>query len=147
MRAFRFSSLLLIVASTVVAQAQPKALPAPVFAAALATARQYAEDRTLLNYCFRADNEATAFLALGLHDELQTFRLVLQGADANVMQMAELVRGVLSNVRYAASDAKEPRLDEDCRRKEVGNSYADMKPNSVATPLYLRPPFDKMKPK
>jgi hypothetical protein len=147
MRAFRFSSLLFIVASTVAAQAQPKALPAPVFASAVAAARQYAEDRTLLNYCFRTDDEATAFLALGLHDDLQTLRLVLQGADANVLQMAELVRAVLSNVRYAAPDAKDPRLDGDCRRKDVGNSYADMKPNSVATPLFLRPPFDKMRPK
>ena len=147
MRPFRFSCLLFIIVSAVAAQAQPKALPAPLFAAAMATARQYADDRTLLNYCFRADAEATAFLSLGMHDDLTTTRLVLQGADANLMQMAELVKAVLSNVRYAAPDAKDARLDDDCKRKDVGNSYAQMKPNSVGTPLFLRPPFDKMKPK
>lgn len=146
MQAFRFSLILLLCAPAVAAEAQSRALPAPVFAAAMTTARQYAEDRTLLNYCFRTDEEATAFLSLVLQDDLQTARVVLQEAGANLIQMAELVRAVLMNVRYPARDAKDAELDDECRRKDVAGSYPEMKPGGVAMPLFVRAPFDKMKP-
>ena len=46
----------------------------------------------------------------------------------------------------AAKDAKDARLDGECVRQEVDKAYRELTPGSVATPLFLRAPFDKMRP-
>lgn len=66
MSAYSVCKLLTLVAPFVLlsisaARAQSKALPESVFTAALDTARIYADDRTLINFCMRSSGEVGHF--------------------------------------------------------------------------------------
>lgn len=139
-------STLLVLLATSATHAQPKALPEPVFAAALDSARKYADDRTLINFCLRTNDEIGPFLYLGMHDDLEQTRQRMQAAGASLAQVGELLRAVLSAVRLAARNARDTRLEQECEQREIAKGYALLAAETGAKPLFMRPPFVAMKP-
>lgn len=126
------------------ATAQPEALDARRWPALLAAARAYAQDRTLISYCFRRSEEMTPFLYAGLHADIEDALRRLRAAGASDRQRAELVQAVLSNVHFAGRDTSDAGLDKDCVAKDVEKNVQLLW--GVGLPLFLRPPFDQLKP-
>ena len=118
------------------------ALDRAQFEAALNTARDYADDRSLIFYCMRGSVETVPFLYAGLQTDLEQSLQKMKTAGASARQSAELVQMVMINIRFCARDAKDPGLDRRCISKDVERSRADA--SGVSAPLFLRPPFDKL---
>lgn len=118
------------------------ALDRAKFEAALVTARDYAEDRSLIFYCLRASVETAPFLYAGLQSDLEQTLQKMKTAGASARQSAELVQMVMVNVRFYARDAKDAGLDRRCISKDVERSRAEV--SGVSLPLFLRSPFDKL---
>jgi hypothetical protein len=135
-----------LLASGLLACALPAAAMAALdraqFEAALATARDYAEDRSLIFYCLRGSVETTPFLYAGLQTDLEQTLQKMKAAGASSRQSAELVQTVMVTVRFYPRDAKDTGLDRRCISKDVERSRAEVK--GVSVPLFLRPPFDKL---
>ncbi len=112
------------------------------FEAALITARDYADDRSLVFYCLRGSTETVPFLYAGLQTDLEQAVQKMKNAGASARQTAEMVQMVLSTVRHYPRDAKDDALDRRCISKDVERSRAEVK--GVSVPLFLRPPFDRM---
>ena len=85
------------------------------YEAALATARGYAADQTLINYCMR------------------------RAGDGDPRQVEGLTKVVTANTRFFAADAKDADLQPQCASKQVEQNAALMM--GVGVPLILRPPF------
>jgi hypothetical protein len=111
--------------------------------AVLITARDYADDRSLIFYCLRGSTETVPFLYAGLQADLEQAVQKMKTAGASARQSAEMVQKVLSTVRTYARDAKDDTLDRRCISKDVERSRAEVK--GVSVPLFLRPPFDRWK--
>jgi hypothetical protein len=136
--------LLSIAVIPFVAVAQPKRLEPPLFEAVLKTARDYAADRTLVFYCLRKNDEMRPFLYAAVHLDLSYALQLVRSAGADDRQRAELIEAVLGNVRAAARDEDDAQRDKDCVAANVEKSLAEIK--GVGAPLFMRPPFDKLKP-
>ncbi len=118
------------------------ALDRAQFEAALSTAREYADDRSLIFYCLRGSVETMPFLYAGLQSDLEQTLQRLKTAGASSRQSAELVQAVMINVRFYQRDAKDAGLDRRCISKDVERSRAEVK--GVSIPLFQRAPFDKL---
>jgi hypothetical protein len=118
------------------------ALDRAKFETALNTARDYADDRSLIFYCMRGSVETVPFLYAGLQADLEQSLAKMKAAGASARQSAELVQMVMVNIRFYARDAKDPGLDRRCISKDVERSRAEA--SGVSVPLFLRPPFDKL---
>jgi hypothetical protein len=123
--------------------AQDARLDASRFAGVLQAARQYSEDRTLISYCLRRNDDLVPFLYSGLHDDIRQALDKLRAVGADDRQRAELVKTVLESVRFAARDTSDARLDRECGAKDVEKSYFELR--GVSVPLFMRPPFDQIK--
>jgi hypothetical protein len=132
-------SLLLLALPTAHAQA---ALERAHFEAVLITARDYADDRSLIFYCLRGSTETVPFLYAGLQADLEQAVQKMKSAGASARQTAEMVQMVLSTVRTYPRDAKDDALDRRCISKDVERSRAEVK--GVSVPLFLRAPFDRL---
>ena len=118
------------------------ALDRAQFEATLITARDYADDRSLIFYCLRGSTETMPFLYAGLQADLEQAVQKMKAAGASSRQSAEMVQAVLSVVRFYPRDAKDDALDRRCILKDVERSRAEGK--GVSVPLFQRPPFDRM---
>jgi hypothetical protein len=118
------------------------ALERTQFDAVLMTARDYADDRSLIFYCLRGSTETVPFLYAGLQADIEQTVQKMKSAGASARQSAEMVQMVLGTVRIFAREAKDDSLDRRCISKDVERSRAEVK--GVSVPLFLRPPFDKM---
>jgi hypothetical protein len=114
------------------------------FDALLATARSYAEDRSLIFYCRRGSGEVVPFLYAGLHFDIEEAVQRLRAAGSDDRQNALLIEAVLSHVRFPAPNAQDPLLDQQCVAKDVEKSLDMLQ--GVGVPLAIRPPFDALKP-
>jgi hypothetical protein len=112
--------------------------------ALLAAAREYAQDRTLIFYCFRRSKEVVPFLYAGLHGDIEDALQRLRAAGASDRQSAEVVEAVLGNVHFADRDTSDAGLDKECTAKEVEKNVQALW--GVGLPLSLRHPFDQLKP-
>ena len=119
------------------------ALDRAQFDAVLMAARDYADDRSLIFYCLRGSTETVPFLYAGLQAELEQAVQKMKTAGASARQSAEMVQVVLSTVRTYPRDAKDDSLDRRCISKDVERSRAEVR--GVSVPLFLRPPFDRLK--
>jgi hypothetical protein len=90
----------------------------------LVTARAYADDRTLINYCIRYANEMRPFLYSVVQGHIEEALVKLRAAGADHQQRAELVQAVLANVRFFPADAKDAALEKRCVSEEVERNYA-----------------------
>jgi hypothetical protein len=124
--------------------AQTKKLDAPLFEALLKTARDYAADRTLILYCLRKNDEMVPFLYAAVHLDIAYALQLLRASDADDRQRAQLIEAVLRNVRSARSDEEDPPRNVDCAAADIEKSVTQLK--GVGAPLFMRPPFDKLKP-
>lgn len=138
-RNFLAGSILLLTLPAAHAQA---ALERAQFELALITARDYADDRSLIFYCLRGSTETVPFLYAGLQADIEQAVQRMKTAGASARQSAEMVQVVLTTVRTYARDAKDDALDRRCISKDVERSRAEVK--GVSVPLFLRPPFDRM---
>lgn len=138
-RNFLAGSLLLLTLPAAQAQA---ALERAQFESVLMTARDYADDRSLIFYCLRSSTETVPFLYAGLQADIEQAAQKMKSAGASARQSAEMVQMVLGTVRTYARDAKDEVLDRRCISKDVERSRAEVK--GVSVPLFLRPPFDRM---
>jgi len=127
---------------TLLAAHAEAALERVQFDAVLTTARDYADDRSLIFYCLRGSTETVPFLYAGLQADLEQTVQKMKSAGASARQSAEMVQMVLGTVRTYGRDAKDDALDRRCISKDVERSRAEVK--GVSVPLFLRPPFDKM---
>jgi hypothetical protein len=118
------------------------ALDRAQFEATLTTARDYADDRSLIFYCLRSSTETVPFLYAGLQADIEQAVQKMKTAGASARQTAEMVQMVLGSVRYFPAAAKDDSLDRRCISKDVERSRAEAK--GVSIPLFLRPPFDKL---
>jgi hypothetical protein len=119
------------------------ALERAQFDAVLMTARDYADDRSLIFYCLRGSTETVPFLYAGLQADLEQAVQKMKSAGASARQTAEMVQMVLSVVRtYSRDAAKDDALDRRCISKDVERSRAEVK--GVSVPLFLRSPFDRL---
>ncbi len=138
-RTFLAASFLLVALPATQAEA---ALERAQFEAVLLTARDYADDRSLLFYCLRGSTETVPFLYAGVQADIEQAVLKMKSAGATARQSAEMVQMVLSTVRTYPRDAIDEALDRRCIAKDVDRSRADVR--GVSTPLFLRAPFDKL---
>lgn len=118
------------------------ALERAQFESALMTARDYADDRSLIFYCLRGSTETVPFLYAGLQADLEQTVQKMKSAGASARQSAEMVQMVLGTVRTYPRDAKDDVLDRRCISKDVERSRAEVR--GVSVPLFLRPPFNRM---
>ena len=118
------------------------ALERAQFDAVLMTARDYADDRSLIFYCLRGSTETVPFLYAGLQADVEQAVQKMKSAGASARQSAEMVQMVLGTVRSFGREAKDDALDRRCISKDVERSRAEVK--GVSVPLFLRSPFDKM---
>ncbi len=138
-RSLLAGSILLLALPAAHAQA---ALERAQFESVLTTARDYADDRSLIFYCLRSSTETVPFLYAGLQADIEQAVQKMKSAGATARQSAEMVQMVLGNVRTYPRDAKDDALDRRCISKDVERSRAEVK--GVSVPLFLRPPFDRM---
>jgi hypothetical protein len=118
------------------------ALERAQFESALMTARDYADDRSLIFYCLRGSTETVPFLYAGLQADIEQAVQKMKSAGASARQSAEMVQVVLSTVRSYPREAKDDVLDRRCISKDVERSRAEVR--GVSIPLFLRPPFNRM---
>ena len=111
----------------------------PRFAEVLATARAYADERTLIFYCLRQKAEMRPFLYYLVHSDLEDAVKKIRGAGADLPQIGRLVETVWSNVRVAAPDAKDAALDAKCAATNVEEEINLLR--GIGAPLVLRPGF------
>ena len=109
------------------------------YEAALATARGYAADQTLINYCMRRAGDEGPYLYIWAHDNLQQAIQRLKMAGGDPRQVEGLTKVVTANTRFFAADAKDADLEPQCASKQVEQNAALMM--GVGVPLILRPPF------
>src|SRR5262245_54084396 len=121
--------------------AQAQRLDGSTYDAALATARAYADDHTLINYCLRGLGAKGPNLYIWVHDDLEDALQRLKAAGGEPAQREGLARAVMANVRFFAPEANDAALEAQCTARDVENSLALLK--GVAVPLFMRPPFDK----
>jgi hypothetical protein len=119
------------------------ALDRAQFELSLMAARDYADDRSLIFYCLRGSSETLPFLYAGLQADLEQAVQKMKKAGASARQSGEMVQVVLSTVRFYPATAKDDSLDRRCISKDVERSQAEVR--GVSVPLFLRPPFDKIK--
>ena len=134
------ASILMLAASPVRAEK----LDAALFAALLNTARTYAADRTLILHCLRKNDDMTPFAYAGVHLDLAYALQLLRTSGADERQRAQLTEAVLRNIRPAKREDEDAALDKQCVAAEVEKSLATLK--GVGAPLFMRPPFEKLKP-
>jgi hypothetical protein len=130
-------------AQPVPAQKADKIDPA-LFDALLATARTYAADRSLIFYCLRKDDEIAPFLYAGVHLDIAYALQLLRAYGADERQRARLVEAVLRNVQSAKREDNDPARDRICTDGEVEKNVMVLK--GAGTPLFMRAPFEKLKP-
>ena len=124
-----------------VATAEP---PTPMrFQQALATAKGYAADRTLVCYCIRNNDGMLPFSYLVTHAETEAALAKLKAAGSTAKQNAELVQAVMANVRYPAAGASDAAMDAECKAKNVEENYFTFS-GPLVRPLDMRPPFDSL---
>lgn len=131
--------------ATLPATATAEPLTPISFQAALAAAKDYAADRTLVFYCLRKNAEMLPFTYMIVHFELQDALVKLKGAGSNAQQNAQLAQAVLGNVRFFPTATDEPRLEADCKARDVEQNYYRFQ-GSFSVPLALRPPFKELTP-
>jgi hypothetical protein len=119
------------------ARAEP--LDGARYDAAIAAARTYVADQTLINYCLRRLGENGPNLFIWAHDNLQQALERLKAAGGSPQQLERLARTVMPNVRFFASDAKDAALEPQCAARQVEENIAFLK--GLALPLHMRPPF------
>jgi hypothetical protein len=125
------------------AAAEEKKLAAPLFAEVLMTARAYAADRSLVFYCLRKDDEMRPFLYAAVHLDLAYALQLLRASGADDRQRAELIEMVLGNVRPARREDDDMQQNKNCSA-DLAKSVAELR--GAGLPLFMRPPFDKLKP-
>jgi hypothetical protein len=111
------------------------------FRAALAAAKTYAADRTLVFYCLRQDTDLAPYLIV--HVEIEEALAKFRAAGSDSRQNAELVQTVMTNVRFPAPATTDAALDVECKTNNVAQSYYQFR-GSFSVPLDRRPPFDKL---
>jgi hypothetical protein len=107
--------------------------------AALATARDYAADQTLINYCLRGLGANGPYLYIWAHDNLERAIQSLKSAGGDPAQVEGLAKLVMTNVRFFAPDVKDAALEPQCTAREVEKNVAMLM--GLSMPLHLRPPF------
>ena len=107
---------------------------------ALAVAKVYAADRTLVFYCLRQSPEMTPFTYLIVHSELQDAIVKLKSAGSNAQQNAELAQTVLTDVHFPKPGVSDPALEAECKARNVEESFYTFT-GSFSVSLAARPPF------
>lgn len=113
------------------------------FQQALATAKAYAADRTLIFYCIRDEPGMLPFRYLVIHTEVEAALKKLKAAGSDTRQNAELVEAVMANVRYPTADASNPAMDAECKSKNVKEDYYTY--SGPLTPTLEGRPFNTLK--
>ena len=79
-----------------------------------------------------------------LHHDVERALERLRAMGSDLRQNAQLVETVLSNVRFAQPDDRNPALDPQCEGKDFIEQIDTMK--GLGVPLYLRPAFRALTP-
>lgn len=115
---------------------------AAVMQQALATARIWAQDQSLILYCLRRNShrDQWAHAVAGDRDKALD---ALRGAGATQQQAEQVAAVIAQNYRVTEPSAEDPVRSEACRTREVERNLEIL--GKIAWPLWMRPPFNGMK--
>ena len=131
--------------SALPAPGSAEALSRAQFDAALATAKAYGADRTLVLYCLRKDPEVTLMVWASVYTDLDSALDRLLSTDGFTPRMqAEVIQAVLANVHAPQPGATDAALEPQCADKDVARNATDAR--GVGRSLPERPPFDRLAP-
>jgi len=133
-----------LVFAPIQAVAQTIALDAKLFDAVLRTARDYAADRNLIFYCLRKDDQMSPFLYAAVHLDIAYALQLLRAAGADDRQRAQMIEAILRNIRSASREEEDPQRNISCTNLDVERNTMQLK--GVGAPLFMRSPFDQLKP-
>jgi hypothetical protein len=128
-----------LAAGAVPATAGAQSLDKLRYEAVLATARDYAADQTLINYCLRRLGDRGPYLYIWTHDNLEQAIRSLKAAGGDPAQVEGLAKLVMNGVRFFPPDALDATLEPQCEAREVEKNVAMLM--GLSLPLHLRPPF------
>ena len=103
-----------------------------------------AAGRSLIFYCLRKDEEIAPFLYAGVHLDIAYALQLMRAQGADERQRAQLVEAVWRNVQTAKREDNDPTRDRICADGEVEKNVLVLK--GAGTPLFMRAPFEKLKP-
>jgi hypothetical protein len=128
---------LAVLGALAAARAEP--LDGARYEAALAAARTYSADQTLINYCLRGLGDNRPYLYIWAHGNLEKAIQRLKAAGGDPHQVEALAKVVTVNVRFFAPESKDAAFESQCASREVEKNAAMLMGPGV--PLDLRASF------
>lgn len=109
---------------------------------AVATAKEWAQDQTLILYCFRNEPNRE-MLAGGVAKDRDEALVRLRRAGATEQQLRQVSVVIAENFRETAPGSDDKALTAACAARNVEQNLYRM--GKIAHPLWLRPPFREWK--
>jgi hypothetical protein len=109
---------------------------------ALATAKEWAEDQTLIAYCFRNHSDREIVTGAFGKDRDDAIARLRHGG-ATEQQLRRFVLTIAENFRAPEPGAEDKASSAACTAKEVEKSVFTL--SGVGVPLFMRPPFRELK--
>ena len=121
------------------ASAQTPAAPLDkaTFDRALAEAKGYAADFTLLFFCLRRNPELAPFRYAMLHNDIEAALRRLKANGSDELQNALFIETVMDNTRVAPLDARDAALDDKCQSSGIVTNFHEFRGNGTALQLRL----------
>ncbi len=113
-----------------------------VINAAIATTKGWAQDQTLVLYCFRKQPNRE-LLARAIAKDREEALARLRRAGATAQQLRQVADIIATELRETAADAENEAMTEACTARDVEKSVESLR--EIAWPLWMRSPFKEMK--
>jgi hypothetical protein len=109
---------------------------------ALATAKEWAEDQTLIAYCFRNHSDREILTGAFGKDRDDAIARLSHGG-ATEQQLRRFALTIAENFRAPEPGAEDKASSAACTAKDVEKSVFTL--SGVGVPLFMRPPFRELK--
>jgi hypothetical protein len=109
---------------------------------ALATAKEWAQDQTLIAYCFRNHSDREILTGAFGKDRDEAIARLRHGGAAE-QQLRRFTLTIAENFRAPEPGAEDKASSEACTTKDVEKSVFTL--SGVGVPLFMRPPFRELK--
>ena len=120
----------------------PSKLEPAVMLQALAAARTWAQDQSLILYCLRRHPNRD-MLAHAIADDRDKALAGLRHAGGSEQQVRQVADVIAANYRLAEPSADDKPLTDACTAKDVERNVEIL--GAIAWPLWMRPPFKDMR--
>ena len=109
---------------------------------ALATAKQWAKDQTLIAYCFRESSDRELLTKNFGQDRDEALSRLRRGG-ATEQQLRQVAVAIAENYQASSPGTRDKAMGEACAAKDVEKSVFMLA--GVGVPLFMRPPFRELK--